>query len=80
MRLSPSFPGGGHSPGPGGRAVCTVKRFAERTVPGVRDGGPLDLGAGEVDPGAAGGTLDHWTTSVGFPTVASDLLLLVIVI
>jgi len=47
-------------------------------VPGVGDVGPLDLGTGQVYPGLAGAALDHGPPAVRLPTVAGDLLVLLV--
>ena len=49
-------------------------------MPGVWDGGPLDLGTREMDPRAAGRALDHGPATVRFPAEASDLFLFIVVI
>ena len=53
-------------------AFCTFG-LAECAVPDVWDGGALDLGAGEVDPDAAGRALDHRLASVRLFAVARHI-------
>ena len=53
-------------------SFCTF-RLAEGAVPDVWDGGALDLGAGEVDPDAAGRALDHRLASVRLFAVARHI-------
>ena len=53
-------------------SFCTF-RLAEGAVPDVWDGGALDLGAGEVDPDAAGRALDHRFASVRLFAVARHI-------